>query len=494
MQNKLLDIKKLQFLIVTFFISPFLILFFNLFQPHAIGNFDFEELFWSLKNTTIQACYSAFLSMVTGFFLSLGLLEVANRKKINTVVDFLFLLPNFLPNLFIVIGLMNLIDPFPMGILGIVLVHAFINFGFVGILIKNLIVEKLGRSGELALVLGVTRLSFIFKIIFPQLKYDFLRIYLYVFTISFSSFAIPLLVGGGKGTNLEVLIYEKLRINFDWSSALFIALFQSMILFLLSIGTMKTTRFQSRESFNLKVISSRNFLLVFALLYVLFFVQYVYSTLDGVNYINDFFLYKREIIKGIFGTLALSVGTGSLVSIFLLLVAFVWEKNYFSKFMLGYIGPSSALTALAFFVLGYNFSFLTFAKILLALVLIYSSLAYRLGWDSLLHDLESEKEKAQIMGADERLIFQKIILPRVIKRALFLGGMASFWAAGEFAISKILASSDFSVAMIVETFISQYRIGLASVLTFLVLLLGTVVFFIFVGVGDVLSKKIKNSL
>ena len=190
--NKLLDIKRLQFLIVIFFISPFLVLFFNLFKPHAIGNFDFEELFWSLKNTTIQAGFSAFLSLVTGFFLSLGLLEVANRKKINTAIDFLFLLPNFLPNLFIVIGLMNLVDPFPMGILGIVLVHVFINFGFVGILIKNLIVEKLGRSGELALVLGVSRINFIFKIILPQLKYDFLRIYLYVFTISFSSFAIPL--------------------------------------------------------------------------------------------------------------------------------------------------------------------------------------------------------------------------------------------------------------------------------------------------------------
>ncbi|MCB0368072.1 MAG: ABC transporter permease subunit, partial [Bdellovibrionales bacterium] len=156
--------------------------------------------------------------------------------------------------------------------------------------------------------------------------------------------------------------------------------------------------------------------------------------------------------------------------------------------------PSSALTAFAFILIGSNEGIMMYVKVMLALLLIYSSYAYRMGWSSVLHDLESEKEKALSLGANEWLVFKKITLPLVIQKSFFIAGLCAFWASGEFAISKIIGQRDFTLAMITETFVSQYRLGFASILTLFLLLVGIGIFYLFIGAGHVLSEKIKNSI
>ena len=140
--------------------------------------------------------------------------------------------------------------------------------------------------------------------------------------------------------------------------------------------------------------------------------------------------------------------------------------------------------ALSLLLVGPNVGFFVFLKISIALLILYSSLAYRLGWNSLLYELETEKEKALILGASENLIFKKIVIPLVLKKAFFISGLCAFWASGEFAISKILAQGDFTLAMMTETFISKYRLSIASWLTLVVLFLGVLIFYIFTGLFD----------
>lgn len=483
--------KIIQIGIIFFLLFPFIVLLFKLSGP---SNFDYEELYWALKNTCIQASLSATLSLLAGFALTIGLLTYANFSKYRSFIDIFFLLPNFIPNLFIVVGLMNLIDPFPIGLIGIIIAHVFINMGVVAIYLRDIIQIKLGQSGELAMVLGAGRFRFIKEILIPQIKQDLLELFFYIFSICFSSFAIPMIIGGGRGTNLEILIYEKIRISFDWASALWIALFQSALLFVLSMGSFKYRRHQTPAYFNYKIISSKYILYLFALVYFFFFASFLKGVFEGSYFINDFYLFKNEIISGILGTFTLSLFVGVIILLFLLVLSLVWTKGFFSKFLLGYIAPSSALTALAFILIGGNEGAIIYLKVSFALVILYSSLAYRFGWNSILHDIEMEKEKAKIFGASEVLIYKKIVLPMVIRKAFFISGLCGFWASGEFAVSKIIGQSDFTLAMITETFISQYRLGLASILTVVLLFIGIMIFYIFNGVGSVISKKIENSI
>lgn len=461
---------------------------------YGISKFDVDELIWAFKNTALQAGLSSVFSLIFGFILAMGLLSYSQFPKLRPYLDIFILLPNFFPSLFIIIGLMNLIDPFPIGIVGIIITHIYINTGLAAIYLRDIIQEKLGQSGELALVLGSGRLKFIRKILIPQLKQDFLEIFIYIFSVCFSSFAIPLVIGGGRGTNLEILIYEKIRISSDFSSAVIVALIQSIFLFLLSLGSFRSKRYQSKTVFNFKIISSKYILALFLVGYFFFFSSYFKGVFEGVYFIKDFYLFKEELFLALFGSLFLSLFVGIVILFFLLLLSYVWEPGVFSKFLSGYVAPSSALTALAFIVIGPNFGIFIYIKIALALLILYSSLAYRFGWNSIMHDLENEKIRAKIFGADEDLIYKKIVLPLVIKRAFFIAGLCAFWTTGEFAVSKILGQSDFTLAMLTQTFISQYRLGLASILTMSLLVLGILILILFIGVGRVISKKITNSI
>lgn len=487
MQNK----KIVQCGIIFFLIFPFLILFFKISDP---AKFDFDELVWAFKNTILQAGLSSFFSLFFGFLLAMGLLSFSQFPKLRPYLDIFILLPNFFPSLFIIIGLMNMIDPFPVGIIGIIIAHIYINTGLAAVYLRDMMQEKLGQSGELALVLGSGKFKFIRKVLFPQLKQDFLEIFIYIFSVCFSSFAIPLVIGGGRGTNLEILIYEKIRIASDLSSAVIVALVQTVFLFLLSLKSFKSKRYQSKTVFNFKIISSKYLLMLFLLGYIFFFSSYFKGVFEGVYFIKDFYLFKEELFMALFGSLFLSLTVGSVILLFLLLLSYIWEPGFFSKFLSGYVAPSSALTALAFILLGPNYGLIIYLKIALALLILYSSLAYRFGWNSIMHDLEHEKMKANILGADENLTYRKVTLPLIIRRAFFISGLCAFWATGEFAVSKIIGQSDFSLAMLTQTFISQYRLGLASILTMVLLILGILIFILFIGVGRVVSKKITNSI
>jgi thiamine transport system permease protein len=81
------------------------------------------------------------------------------------------------------------------------------------------------------------------------------------------------------------------------------------------------------------------------------------------------------------------------------------------------------------------------------------------------------------------------LLPQIAARAALIAGIASVWACGDFAVSRILADQDISLAMMTETLMSSYRLGLASVLSLSLIICGAICFFTMIGVGHVLRRK-----
>lgn len=476
----------LRFSFVFFLVFPFLFL---LYEFRSFPVIDGAEVLWAFRNTFIQAAASAVLSLVVGFWGALGLLNfsVADGRRWRSFFEILCLLPNFLPTIFVLLATLNVIRPFPMGLGGIVIVHTIMNFGLVAVILSRLFENKLGGMVELAYIEGVSRARFIFKALGPLLKKDLLLLGLFIFVVCFGSFAVPLVVGGGKGTTVEVLIYEKIRLSSDWSSAFFLALLQSLFIFILSLLTYRERSLQVARPANLRLLRSASGLVVIVLITLLLVVGYLQGLFQGGS--SDFDGMALVIFNYFVGSLTIGLGTGILCYICLMLVAYCWSQPWFEKFMNGYMAPSTSLTCFSLLVITSNEGIYPFIKIPVALILLGLNGLFRMGWDGELRSLQSQTRVAYAMGASPGLIFREILFPQLSVPAGFLAGLASIWACGDFAVSRILAHHDLSIAMMTETLMSSYRLSQASLLSLLIIVLGLVCFGFCWGGGYVLRRK-----
>ncbi|KYG63309.1 thiamine biosynthesis protein ThiP [Bdellovibrio bacteriovorus] len=474
--------------VVIFLLFPFLFL---LAQFRITEWPDTGELLWAFKNSFIQAFFSAVFSLLIGFWVSLGLLSLSSGpyKKLRFALEILCLLPNFLPPIFILLSTLNVVDPFPMGVIGIVLIHTLMNFGLVAVLLAGIIENKMGGMIELAYVEGARRWQFLTRGLFPFLKKDFWLLGLFIFVVCFGSFAVPLIVGGGKGTTVEVLIYEKIRLSNNWGDAVLLAFLQSTFIFALSfVASRGKGAYVTREA-NLNLIKSWSGVFIIVALSFMYLYGYVQGFFSGLTLITNFYELQSALFWNFLGSMALGISVGVLCYAGLMLIAYCWPKAWFEKFLNGYVAPSTSLACFSLLLLGPNEGLYPFIKIPLALTLLSLNSLFRMGWDGELHALQSQITVAYAMGASRCQIFKEILFPQLSARAGLLAGIASIWACGDFAVSRILAHRDLSIAMMTETLMSGYRLNQAIVLSSLIILAGLLCFFICVGGSRVLRRK-----
>ncbi|WP_246845302.1 ABC transporter permease subunit [Bdellovibrio sp. NC01] len=474
--------------LVLFLVFPFLFL---LTQFRFGGRTDWAELAWAFKNSFLQAFFSAVFALIFGFWSALGLLTFTNhRRHYRMVLEILCLLPNFLPPIFILLATLNVVDPFPMGITGIVFIHTLMNFGLAAVLLAGLIENKVGGVIELAYVEGSSRFNFLTKGLIPMLKKDLWLLWLFIFVVCFGSFSVPLIVGGGKGTTVEVLIYEKIRLSSDWSNAVFLAFLQSIFIFALSWIAGKGQGSHRSRLANLNLVRMPTGILVIGGISLLYLAGYVQGLFAGVKMLSTFYEAQSAIVWNFLGSLSVGLSVGVFCYVGLMVIAFCWPKAWFEKFLNGYVAPSTSLACFALLIFGPNEGINPFIKIPLALTLLSLNSLFRMGWDGELHSLHSQMTVARCMGASSKQIFWEILFPQLSSRAGVLAGIASIWACGDFAVSRILAHRDLSIAMMTETLMSSYRLNQATVLSLLIVVAGLICFAICVGGSRVLRRKL----
>ncbi|MGZ3772846.1 MAG: ABC transporter permease subunit [Bdellovibrio sp.] len=452
---------------------------------------DWSELYWALKNSFTQAFFSTFFSMLLGFWVALGLLFF-NKKSARlsrTFLEIICLLPNFLPSIFILLSTLNVLDPFPMGIPGIVIIHTFVNFGLAAVMLAGIIETKLGGMIELAYVEGASRWQFIVKGLLPVLKKDIALLALFIFTVCFASFSVPLVVGGGRGTTIEVLIYEKIRLSADWGGAVLLALFQSSIIFGLSFIAVRSKASHIKQTANLNLLKSLSGILLVLGISVLYLFGYLQGFVSGLSMLSIFYDMRSALIWNFFGTTLIGIFVGVLSYSGLMLIAYCWPKLWFEKFLNGYVAPSTSLACFSLLLIGPNEGVFPFIKISLALLMLTLNSLFRMGWDADLHALSPQVTVAYSMGASRKQIFKEVLFPQLSDRAGLLAGIASIWACGDFAVSRILAHRDLNIAMMTETLMSSYRLNQAIVLSSLLIVSGIICFLLCVGGSRVLRRK-----
>lgn len=485
---------------LLFCLFPYLFL---LSKTTGLKAVDSSELIWALANSMKQASISAVLAMLLGFWMALGLNRLDLHPRIwGKSLRLALLLPSLLPPFFVILTFLSWVQPFPFGITGMVLVHFPMMAGFAAILLQSQINQKLGELSQIAQVMGAKRWLF-WKRSWGLIRRELFSLAGFMFIWAFTSFSVPLVLGGGRGTTLEILIYEKIRISGDWGSALSLSLIQSVFMAIVLFAIPPTQTGVSKVNvLPSGLLRSRVGLGLGVFLAVLFIAPWILLSWSGWSYIWKSEGVFSHVVSASLASLRLGALAG-LIAIFILgLFCAAFDRAWFQKFLRGYFPPSASLLGLCglgvmafavdldpgYFLLHGGRGLSNFVYTVLLIVLFAPSL-FRLGLDSMMADLQEQIEVARILGAGRRRIFMDIILPQVWPRICLLASLAAFWAAGDFALAKFFFETGETLPLMIENLMGSYRIDPALSLGHLVFAIGGLLFFAFWRLGHVFDSR-----
>jgi thiamine transport system permease protein len=475
-------------LIIFFLISPFLILVSHM-NERAMP--DWNEVRWATQNSIIQAFFSTLIAAIIGILLFRGLfyLKKFNLKSgVFNLVEFLCLMPSFLPALFTILIFLSAVQPFPMGILGVSIVHGFMYAGVVAITFVHLTQYKARGLLEVSYLMGAGFRKTAIEL-FKMMKWDFLSVLILVFSVCFTSFSVPVALGGGKGTTLEILIYEKMKITGDWSQALVLAFIQMAIVALFSLLIMGNKGVQPSPIRKTPLLGSRSAFLCL-LGYICFFLGgFVIFSLRGWDQVFETQGLWTEVKDVLPQTIFLGVGSGLFMMMALLSIGLGGTSAFLRRFLLAYVGPSVSLIGFAVIFLHPEARGAEVFYFILGNVILSVAALYKMGFEQVLSGLRGQIEVARLMGSGDVTTFSKIIFPQVLQTAFRLSGIAVFWAIGDFALCKVIFTNDFLLAQIVDDLMSSYRIEAATALMSLMIAVGGGLSLVFVGMGNVFSNE-----
>lgn len=480
----------LRWIMIVFLMLPFIVLISQFpFQFHSQIQIDVPEFLWVLRHSLWQSFLSATFSVVMGFLGALGLLYHWWFRK---GMELLALAPFFTPPLFIILSLLSLIPQFPMGLYSVVFIHVVIHFGFIAHQILQISEIKLGAYSEASVLLGTSRPLFFRRIFFPLMKHDLAMLWFFVFVSSLTSFAVPMMVGGVQTATLEIMIYEIIRYQSDWSQAIGIALIQTALIFFFSFFLLRNSeRLKKTEDHTLAFFSFPSLNLIFLVL-------------GGIllwGLLKDFrgelllrFLQSRIFFDATLESLKLAISVSFGTYCLLCFVILCWKSGRWAHFMTHYMGPTPALTAFSMLIFfpTIHFGFLVQASF--ALILIGLPFLMKSNITSAVTNLQTQLEVAELSGASDFKKFLFVTWPQLHPLMVTLSAFVGVWALGDYSVSKILATRSQTLSLYIESLSSNYRISEASNIALILIFVSVGYFLIFRGAGNVFGEKLIKNL
>lgn len=462
-----------------------------LFFAHSWSWPDTAALLSVLQSTLSQSIVSAAISLVLGTIGALGLLSFAGQPRYRWF-ELACLLPGFLPPLLVILPVFrwgSWVGHYPFGWHGIVLVHSLMCIGLVAVAVARLIQSKLGGMIELAWVEGASRWSLIRQGLLGYLRADFLLLGFYLVTLCFSSFAVPLVMGGAQSLTIEVLIYEKIRQGGAWSEAFVLSIIQLVFLFAFSLVLRRGIVVPPRGRSQVRFLSSRLGITVPLAITFLVVVGQVAGLVTGLAQL----MAARELLLAlprlIANTMLVGLGAGVVAFLLMNLVAALSPHWGLDRFLVGYSSPSPVITAFAFLLFGFYGYWGSHGAMILGLSLLSLPSLYRLFGRAAILSLGRQVQVARVAGASWSLIFRVIIFPQVRSHFLWLAGLAGFWASGDFALSSIVAESNSTLGLMAKAYMSSYQLELATALSWILLLVSGIIFAVFGGWAHVSHQE-----
>lgn len=466
--------------LVFYFLVPYLLFlrFFNL-DLHLDGS----ELIWGFKNSFVQSALPALLVTVLAFFLSRGLFQLSG--KFYEVVQKLLLLPQILPSIFSILIAFSIWKPFPLGTVGISFIFTLVYLGFATVFLHAATVEKIGSYGVISEIYGLGRFCFFRKVFFPILKQDLLSCFLMIFVFCFSSFSIPLVAGGGRDTNIEVLVYEKIFINQNWPAAWTIGVLQSLFLTGMSFLLLKQSHAVKQEfSYSNYLRSSGGYvaLIIYLSIYLGGYFLGVFQALPELSkllsFLGDIGYATLSSLKFLTFYIGISLGL-------LYLWLYDFTQNYRLNFANHFIAASTMLVGFAFYLTfpqskEWDLIKIPFAMSILVFPVLFKSFLEKSVWD-----LKDQIITARVFGISPNAILWHVVLRRLQTPLMLWFSFLVIWFLSDFAVLRSMGTQTETLGLMTQSFLSGYRLSLAYLMSVYILIVWVVVL-----VGVYLLKEV----
>lgn len=455
----------LRFGLLLYFLIPYFI-FLSVYELSF--DLNFSEMLWAIRNSLAQSCLTAAIALLLSIPMSQGLFLLPDR--IQKVALRLLIMPQILPALYSILIAFSVINPYPMGSLGIIILFVFINLGFATLLLFGATREKLGNLSLISEVYSLGQVNFFRKIYFPLLKSDLVMNFFMIFVFCLSSFSVPLIVGGGRGTNIEVLIYEKIFVEQNWPAAFSLCLIQALLIFVVSSVLLKgrsnneTTEFSSG-----RYLKSYFGLLLIGTYLAVYFGGYALGLFRSFSYSEFIYEYRAELFEvTLFTTKAL---------LFYLLLNFIllmlWLFDYIENLS---FTPANNLISASTVLIGFTFylflpitkSFDIF-KISFAMSILFFPSLFKLFLQRPLEELQQQILIAKMYGLSKSKIIFEIILRQIPQKFFLWVSLLTIWFVAEYALLKALGVQTPTLGLFSESFLSSYRLPISYFMSFYIL-------------------------
>ena len=385
------------------------------------------------------------------------------------------LLPSLLPSLFTILIVFSYFKQFPFGTLGIVIIFSITYFGFSTVALYNAYSALVDRYSGVVGIYNVSWWDRYMKLYIPLLKQDLFNIFLIIMLGCFSSLSVPLLAGGGRGANVELLIYESIYINGQWATASVVAVIQ--IILMLGLGfylNQKNNLSASAFTSQSQAIKKTNISFIFFMAYIASYIGgYIFQVIQALMKMNNQHMYFNEFTAALSHSLILSLSS---IVIFLVLIIVIIYLNYIkanSQFVTYFLLPSSTVVGFSLYLLfSEQFSvMIDVVKVSLGLNLIYGLALYKSYIQPQFSSLHTQLEVCRIYGLTFGTALRQVILPQLKKSLVISGNIIFIFSFCEFALIKAAGAQSIFSGVFIERLISTYHLDQGFIYSFIVLCL-----------------------
>ncbi len=417
---------------------------------------EFQLLFQTAWLAGLSALAALLLGLPLGFFL-LGL-----GGKIKSLISALFAVPFLLPAFLIGIVLLPIAGSSDLVWFWIVLAHAFMNAGFLALVIAASLSGIPSEQIEQAKLEGANRFQLLRRVFLPQISPAVAGATLLVALYSSTSFGLVISLGQGKVATLETEIAEQVLYRLNFQGGLVLAGMQTVLTLLLIFAASRFGSIGFSNLFGTSPVRQKAgwFSKAVGLGYISLFLVLVISILARANFPAGFALLGTRGARDVLNISVLDAGLNSLRNLVIALVIsfpVAWwlagrRGKYIGWLVLIPTGVSAVVIGLLFLIAA---GYLIRASIPISLLL---PIAQSLMLIPLMHqilkparsNLSTEiLDAVRLDGASAIKSTTQVVLPlirRPVAIAIAFGSLASL---GEFGAANFLGiASDATLSVV----------------------------------------------
>ena len=218
------------FMFVTV-ICPLAVMLFNMAGSDVLAVLNMPRFKESLANSILAAGTATIISICFAWFFALSVTRT--NMGFREIIRIFITLPMLIPSISHGMGLVLLfgangiltrflgLSQTIYGFSGIVLGSVFYSFPVAFLMLSDILKYEDGSPYEAASVLGIPRANQFFSITFPYLRKPLISVIFAVFTLIFTDYGVPLMLGG-RFITLPVLMYQEVigLLNFSRGSVI----------------------------------------------------------------------------------------------------------------------------------------------------------------------------------------------------------------------------------------------------------------------------------